>query len=202
MNRKLHWEDVYCNKDLSKVSWVQEKPSTSLRLIENLQLDKSSSIIDIGGGNSNLVDYLLSLSYTNLSVLDISANAINVVKNRLGSVANEVNWEISDVLNFSSNHSYKLWHDRAGFHFLTEEEDVIQYLKVLESIQPTYLIIGTFSENGPEKCSGLPIQRYSIEELTEVFSASYQLIGSENVNHTTPTGSEQNFNFCSFKRKV
>jgi len=199
---KLHWENVYTSKDLSKVSWVQEKPTTSLSFIEGLKLHKSAPIIDIAGGNSNLVDYLLSNSYTNLSVLDISANALEATKKRLGSKAKKVNWIVSNVLNFSSLQNYELWHDRAGFHFLTQEKDIIQYLQVLEKTKPTYLIIGTFSENGPDKCSGLPIKKHSIRDLTEVFSNSYQLIDSKNVNHTTPTASEQNFNFCSFKRKV
>lgn len=198
---QLHWENVYTTKDLSKVSWVQEKPTSSLELIDYLNLSKSAPIIDIAGGNANLVDYLLSASFTNLSVLDISAKALEVSKERLGNKAEQINWIVSNVLNFSSEKTYEVWHDRAGFHFLTQEKEIKQYLEVLDKIKPSYLIIGTFSENGPEKCSGLPIKKYSIKDLTETFASSYQLLKSNNVNHRTPTGGEQNFNFCCFKRK-
>lgn len=198
----MHWEDVYTNKDLNKVSWVQDKPNTSLELIAQINLEKSAKIIDIAGGNSNLVDYLLAEGYKDVSVLDISNEALEVSKKRLGNQAKNVEWIVTDILQFESEKKYDLWHDRAGFHFLTQEKDIKTYKNILEKTKPRFLIIGTFSEKGPNKCSGLPIQQYSTQELAECFSDSYQLLESKNVNHTTPTGNVQNFSFCSFKRRA
>jgi len=201
ISRKTYWKDIYTKKDLTKVSWVQEKPSISLAFINQLNIDKSAKILDVAGGNSNLVDFLLAEGYTQLSVLDIAEESLQVSRERLGNQAHQINWLVNDILNFDTQEKFDVWHDRAGFHFMTTHEAIDQYKNVLNKVKPTYLIIGTFSENGPEKCSGLPIKNYSIEELKGCFIEDYKMIKSKNVNHTTPTGSIQNFNFCMFIKK-
>ncbi|CAM4049358.1 class I SAM-dependent methyltransferase [Gillisia hiemivivida] len=201
-SKKKHWETIYDTKKLNEVSWYQAVPETSLNFINSAEVSKDAQIIDIGGGDSFLADNLISIGYTNLSVLDISGNAIERAKKRLRENADEVTWIVSDITDFKPSISYDIWHDRAAFHFLTSSEDIRKYLDTMESaITPNgYLILGTFSENGPTKCSGIEIKQYSIEELKTAIPDTFKFIEGKNIDHPTPSGSMQNFTFCKFQK--
>lgn len=202
--RKDHWENIYQTKQLKDVSWYQPLPETSLDFLRQFNLPKTAKIIDVGGGDSLFVDYLLELGYTDLSVLDISEKALERAKERLGDKARLVKWIVSDVSTFEPQEHYDFWHDRAVFHFLTEEQDIENYMNVLaKGIQPNgILVMGTFSETGPTKCSGIPIKQYSEKSMTERLSAVFDKIKCLTVDHTTPFDTIQHFVFCSFRRKV
>ncbi|MCC6685296.1 MAG: class I SAM-dependent methyltransferase [Bacteroidia bacterium] len=195
---KTHWENIYATKTPDEVSWTQEIPQTSLDFLGKLALPPDARIIDVGGGDSKLVDYLIQKGYTNVSVLDISAHAIERAKKRLGDKASLVNWIISDINDFNPEGMYDWWHDRAAFHFLTDEKAIAQYVhKVAQHAHR--MLIGTFSVDGPLKCSGLPITQYSESTMQALFQhAGFVSTGCERVNHTTPMGTTQNFLFCSF----
>lgn len=193
--RKDHWENIYSKKALTEVSWYQPKPKTSLVYIKSLRLNKDASIIDIGGGDSFLVDNLLDLGYTNITVLDISKTAIERAKKRLGERANNVDWVISDIVNFKTEKKFDLWHDRAVFHFLTKKDEIDNYLNLAKEQINKNAIIGTFSLNGPFKCSGIDITQYSIETLTELFIPEFEKIKGEKVFHLTPIETSQEFTF-------
>jgi len=202
-NNKNHWENIYQTKSMNEVSWYQTVPETSLAFFQQFNLAKNASIIDIGGGDSFLVDNLLKLGYTNVSVLDISASALERAKERLGDSAKKVKWIVSDIVDFIPTEKYDVWHDRAAFHFLTTNERISKYISITEnniSIDG-YLIIGTFSENGPKKCSGLEIHQYNEASMSEKFSKAFQKLKCTTENHTTPFDTIQNFQFCSFKRE-
>lgn len=201
-NNTAHWNSIYKRKKITDVSWYQPKPEASLKYIVSLNLEKDASIIDVGGGNSFLVDFLLELGYTNLSVLDISEEAITQAKERLGAKAAQVDWIVADVSDFKPTQNYELWHDRAAFHFLTKENQVLSYLNLLQhSIKADgFVILGTFSEKGPTKCSGLKIKQYSKAEMSKLLAADFEKIQCENLDHSTPSGLIQNFTFCSFKK--
>ncbi|MFT5513766.1 MAG: 2-polyprenyl-3-methyl-5-hydroxy-6-metoxy-1,4-benzoquinol methylase [Bacteroidia bacterium] len=200
---KTHWEDVYGSKALEDVSWYQPTPITSLEFIEGLGLDTDASIIDIGGGDSYLVDHLLASGYSNISVLDISKAAIDRAKKRLGDRAKLVQWIESDINDFTSAVKYDVWHDRAAFHFLTHNDDISRYVEtVSRGLRPFgSLILGTFSENGPTKCSGIDITQYSQESMSSLFAETFVKIQCTNIDHPTPFKTTQNFTFCSFKRR-
>ena len=199
---KSHWEKIFAEKEPDEVSWTQDVPQHSLEMIRELELPKAAEIIDIGGGDSKLVDFLLEEGYQNVTVLDISANAIERAKERLGpEKAKQVNWIVSDILNFEPEQTYDLWHDRATFHFLTKDASIQHYKKITEKGVNQYMIIGTFSDNGPEKCSGLPISQYNEESMPALFNASFQKIRCERKEHLTPSQKPQEFLFCSFERK-
>jgi SAM-dependent methyltransferase len=200
MKNKNHWENVYNTKQPNEVSWTQEIPKTSLDLIANCDLPKSAKIIDIGGGDSNLVDYLLEQGYENITVIDISEKAIERAKLRLGKVAEKVTWIITDITEFEPKETYDIWHDRATFHFLTEQKQIEKYKKLIQRYASNYLIMATFSNNGPLKCSGLEIKRYTIEDLVDLFSNKFKIIDGFYQDHQTPFNTIQNFVFCSFKR--
>ncbi len=157
--RKAHWEHIYATKTLKEVSWYQPKPETSLAYFTANNIAKNAAIIDVGGGDSFLVDCLLEEGYTNLTVLDISAKAIQRAKDRLGNKASKVTWIVSDVLEFQPTQTYDVWHDRAAFHFLTEAKDIEHYKQLVSkaSTKGGVLVIGAFSKKGPTKCSGIPI---------------------------------------------
>lgn len=202
-NRKAHWERIYKTKSLNEVSWFQPKPETSLQLINDMKIAKTARIIDVGGGDSFLVDHLLELGYQDISVLDISASAIERAKTRLGSKASKVKWIISDASAFEPTEVYDLWHDRAAFHFLTSDDEISTYCKTAQqSIRPNgHLIVGTFSENGPKKCSGIEIKQYTEEELTKQFeSFGFTKVNGFTIDHKTPFDTLQNFVFCSFTK--
>jgi SAM-dependent methyltransferase len=196
-NLKEHWEKVYATKTPQEVSWTQERPAISLDFIASFQLEKSASIIDIGGGDSLLVDFLLDLGYTNLSVLDISAHAIERAKVRLGEKASLVTWIVSDINDFEPLQNYDLWHDRAAFHFLTSQKDIGRYVELV-SKHVKQLVIGTFSTNGPFKCSGLEITQYDENELGQLFAPhGFEVQTTKREDHMTPFGTTQNFVFAS-----
>ena len=198
--RKSHWETVYKTKNPEEVSWTQVVPKTSLDFINDFKLPKNAKIIDVGGGDSNLVDFLLDGGYTNITVLDISVTALEKAQKRLGEKAKSVKWIVSDIINFQPETKYDLWHDRAAFHFLTAEEDKRKYLKTIESFVSEFLIIGTFSDKGPKKCSGLDVQQYSEELLTSSLKNGFERLKCITEDHITPFETIQNFLFCSFKK--
>ena len=200
MNKKEHWENVFSTKQETEVSWYQQYPKTSIDLIKNLQVPFNAKIIDVGGGDSYLIDALLALGYTNLYLLDISSNAIDRIKNRLGAQASKVTFIVSDILDFVPNDSFDVWHDRASFHFLTDKQDIEKYVLVVSNAINTdgRLIIGTFSENGPKKCSGLEISQYNEETITQLFENKFNKIECIIEEHQTPFDTIQNFIFCSF----
>lgn len=203
MERKAHWENIYRTKKLTEVSWYEPFPEISLEFIEELDLEKSAGIIDVGSGDSFLVDFLLAGAYTNLSVLDISEEAIERVQNRLGEKAGAVDWIITDITGFKPRKKYTLWHDRAAFHFLTEAGQIEKYLNIMkDAVAPGgYIVLATFSENGPTKCSGINIRQYSTEELKKLLAPQFENLKCRNVSHRTPSGAIQDFSFCSFQRK-
>lgn len=202
-NRKDHWENIYQTKSQQEVSWYQAKPETSLNFIVNSGMPLTAKIIDVGGGDSFLVDCLLELGYTDITVLDISAVAIEKAKARLGHKANDVKWIISDITAFKPTEQYDVWHDRAVFHFLTNDKDVEVYSKIAsENIKTDgTLIIGTFSEQGPKKCSGIEIKQYSESSLGTAFENDFIKTASLTENHKTPFDTFQNFVFCVFRKQ-
>ena len=200
-NKKSHWEHIYDVKTPEEVSWTQEKPETSLNFIHSFGMDKTAKIIDIGGGDSKLVDFLLEEGYENVSVLDISANALVRAKNRLGNKAEKVTWIVADITEFEPTEQYDIWHDRAVFHFLTEENDIKKYQDLVAKAVKEKMVIGTFSTNGPLKCSGLEIKQNDETSLTSNFEANFEKIECFTIDHKTPFDTIQNFIFCSFNKK-
>lgn len=203
-NKQKHWENIYQTKELKEVSWYQPTPKTSLDFIKELNVPTTARIIDIGGGDSFLVDYLLELGYQDVSVLDISETAIEKAKQRLGRKAKNVKWIVTDITTFKPTEKYDLWHDRAAFHFLTSEQDISIYLNTAQqSIKPNgFLIVGAFSEEGPKKCSGIDIRQYSETSMTQCFENLFTKIKCNIVDHKTPFDTTQNFIFCSFKKET
>lgn len=199
---QIHWNHVFQTKSPDSVSWHEPTPTRSLHYIAEQKLASSASIIDVGGGDSLLVDHLLALGYTNLTVLDISVQAIRRAQSRLGAKASQVHWIVSDVTAFVPERPYDFWLDRAVFHFLTEEEQVRQYLSVArQGIQPGgTLSVGTFSDKGPTACSGLPVQQYTPDTLSARFQQSFDRLACEEAEHQTPWGASQAFTFCQFRR--
>lgn len=197
---KKHWETVYETKSPEQVSWTQEIPKTSLDFIQSFDLHKTAKIIDVGGGDSKLVDFLLEQGFENISVLDISKAALERAKKRLGKNADKINWIESDILDFKPNENYDVWHDRAAFHFLVTKAQIENYISIAQNSVSGYLAIGTFSENGPKKCSGLEIKQYSENELTKTVENGFEKLKCVNEDHKTPFDTIQNFTFCSFKR--
>lgn len=206
MNNKLdtkqHWNEIYNRKKMENLSWFQAEPKLSLDFIRQLNLDLSASIIDVGGGDSLFVDYLLEMGFTNISVLDISESALNRAKKRLGDKANLVNWIVADVSKFTTKDKFDFWHDRAAFHFLTKDDQISDYIKIAQDcINPSGLmLIGTFSENGPTKCSDIEIKQYSESSMTKRLSEYFEKIRCVSVDHETPNNKLQNFVFCSFRK--
>ena len=201
MNTKEHWETIYKTKQPNEVSWTEQIPSASLEFINKLKIPKTAKIIDIGGGDSKLVDFLLAQGYTDISVLDISKTAIIRAKKRLGDKAKYVKWIISDILDFKPTEKYDLWHDRAAFHFQTEEADIDKYLNIIKNAVIGWSIIGTFSVDGPKKCSGLNIRQYDEAGLKYLLEKSeFKFLESKRIDHITPNGGVQNFIFCSFSK--
>jgi 2-polyprenyl-3-methyl-5-hydroxy-6-metoxy-1,4-benzoquinol methylase len=201
-NRKTHWETVYSSKQPHEVSWTQEVPKTSIDFIHGFHVPKTAHIIDVGGGDSKLVDHLLAEGYEDVTVLDISEKALERAKERLGEKAAKVKWIVSDVTEFEPTETYDVWHDRATFHFLTTPEQIAKYLEAAKRSVKGYLAIGTFSENGPKKCSGLDVKQYNETQLQEELTKGFEKIKCINEDHVTPFNTTQNFLFCSFKRSA
>jgi ubiquinone/menaquinone biosynthesis C-methylase UbiE len=198
-----HWEKIYTTKKPDEVSWTEEVPQASLDFFHSFRLPKTASIIDVGGGDSKLVDFLLDEGYRNITVLDISEHALERAKQRLGERAATVKWIVSDILQFVPLQTYDLWHDRFTFHFLTTESEIQRYLDIaVDAISPHgFMTIGTFSDQGPNRCSGLNIKQYSEETLTKELERGFEKIRCITDEHITPFHTIQNFLFCSFKRK-
>jgi 2-polyprenyl-3-methyl-5-hydroxy-6-metoxy-1,4-benzoquinol methylase len=199
MDVKTHWEKVYTTKAPESVSWYRAHLETSLALIERAAVARSSSIIDIGGGESTLVDDLLLRGYKSLTVLDVSQTAIEVTKKRLSSAAEQVRWLVGDIVEIELEpHAYYLWHDRAVFHFLTTPERRLAYVRqVTRAVKPGgHVIISTFGPEGPTKCSGLDVMRYDAESLHGEFGGHFRLVDSSKGLHETPFGTMQQFLYC------
>ena len=199
MQFKEHWENVYTTKAIDAVSWFQEHAENSLKLIQQTGVPLSAAIIDIGGGASTLVDDLLAKGYSNLSVLDLSAAALNASQTRLGAKASDVNWVVADITKADLPvQSYDVWHDRAVFHFLTSAEDRQAYVQsVLRAVKPGgHVIVAAFAEDGPLQCSGLPVMRYNPDELHAEFGEPFTLVHHEKESHQTPFGTAQQFTYC------
>ncbi len=194
-----YWDTVYTSRISEQLSWYQASPQRSLQIIEALNLQARCSVIDVGGGASVLVDSLIDRGFESLTVLDISAKAINISKQRLADKADKVDWLVSDITQFSPGRKYQLWHDRAVFHFLTKEQDQAVYLDTLkQSLTPGgYIILATFALGGPERCSGLPVEQYDAEKIMGRLGKEFILLSTEYEKHVTPAGDEQLFNyFC------
>jgi len=203
MNTSQYWDEVYSTKAADEVSWFQPYPKTSMEFVALFNLPLDANIIDIGGGDSLFVDALFDKGYRNIYVLDISIKAIEKAKQRLGNKANNVHWIVSDVTAFEPPVQFDFWHDRAAFHFLTTEENIYKYISIAEDAikKNGCLILGTFSENGPQKCSGLAINQYSEASMSARFEVAFDRIKCIEEEHTTPNNTTQNFLFCSFIKK-
>jgi 2-polyprenyl-3-methyl-5-hydroxy-6-metoxy-1,4-benzoquinol methylase len=201
MDKQAHWEQIYQTKSLQEVSWYQPKPETSLSLIHQWNTAKDAAIIDVGGGDSLLADYLIEDGFTNITVMDISESALLRAKKRLGNKAKLIKWVVADATNFSPTEQYDVWHDRAAFHFLTQEADIKNYIQTVQTaIRPNgVLILGTFSTSGPKKCSGIDIKQYDETSMKSLFEPFFAPLDCFTIDHTTPAGNIQNFIFCSFR---
>lgn len=204
MDRKKHWENIYASKKSEEFSWTQDTPSTSIAFLNEFNVLKEAPIFDVGGGESKLVDYLIKDGYTDLTVLDISEKALDRAKARLGEDASKVNWIVSDITEFLPSREYVVWHDRATFHFLTEQSQIEKYVSIASGylIENGFMAMGTFSESGPEKCSGLQIKQYSEESLSSILHSAFIKLRCITENHITPFQTVQNFLFCSFQKKL
>lgn len=204
VNRKQHWERVYSDKSAQEVSWYQAQPDASLQMIRRAATGKTASLIDIGGGASRLVDCLLEQGYRDLTVLDISANALEQARDRLGPQASRVQWVEADVTAFEPARTWKIWHDRAAFHFLTDAADRKRYLTVLNRAldEDGQVIIAAFAIDGPRKCSGLEVERYDAAKLAATLGPGFTLEESGSEIHVTPAGGDQRFGFHRFRRNA
>jgi 2-polyprenyl-3-methyl-5-hydroxy-6-metoxy-1,4-benzoquinol methylase len=200
--RQAHWENVYTGKGENEVSWFQERPAISMDLIKAAGATNDSAIVDIGGGASRLVDTLLADGFRSLTVLDLSQAALDAARLRIGAEAVNVEWIASDVTKWNPSSRYDIWHDRAAFHFLTDPEDRAAYVARLKTALRAggQAIIGTFALDGPEKCSGLPVQRYDPASLYETLGSGFKLVEARRETHSTPWGSTQSFQFGRFLR--
>lgn len=203
MDKKQHWENVFSQKQQSEVSWYQPVPKSSIDFFESNNVARQANIIDVGSGDSYFIDYLVEKGYENIYAVDISENALLRLKNRLGSKADKVNWIVSDILDLKSEVSFDYWHDRAAFHFLSDTTEVNKYLSITKDSISTNgkMMIATFSDSGPLKCSGLDIKQYSKQELEQKFAVNFKKIKCVDETHTTPGNTNQNFTFCSFQKK-
>ena len=204
MTRKTHWERIFAEKEPQDLTWYQETPTVTLRMLESAGATPASSLIDVGGGAARLVEHLVSRGYENLTVLDISSVALDRSRKQLGPSAKTVQWIAADVLEAELPQRYDIWHDRAVFHFLTDPDERRRYANKLYDALASggHAIITTFAEDGPEKCSGLACARYSPETLhAELGTDRFRLLDSSRETHLTPRGQEQRFQ-CSLLQKV
>lgn len=199
MSNKTHWEQIYQTKAPTQISWYQEHSIQSLQFIANTGINKTGQIIDVGGGPTALVGDLLENGYQHITVLDISAAALEAAQQRLGARAQKVIWLEGDILQIElGQHKYDLWHDRAVFHFLTDAEDRRRYVNaVKKAVKPGgHIIVATFASDGPDHCSGLPVARYEPESMHQEFGEGFQLLSSAHETHSTPFGTQQKFVYC------
>lgn len=204
MNRKEHWDTVYSQKAEAELSWHQDAPSISFELMQKAGLTAASSVIDIGGGTSRLVDGLLALGVSDITVLDLSEKALTAAQRRLGMQSSKVNWIAADVTSWHAAREYDFWHDRAVFHFLTDPVERDAYISLLSNSIPPYghAIIAAFALDGPQKCSGLAVARYSPESLSETLGEGFSLLAHRAYLHHTPWGSEQSFQYSLFRKEA
>lgn len=197
-----HWNKVYETRGADQVSWFQPEPTVSVELIGDTRLDRTQPVIDVGGGASLLVDRLLERGHTDLTVLDVSGNALRLAQRRLAGRANQVSWETSDLLRWRPRRRFALWHDRAVFHFLTDPSDRDRYRELASAsvLAGGYLVLATFAADGPEHCSGLPVARYSPEELVATLGAAFNLLTIRREHHRTPAGVDQPFTWLLMRR--
>ena len=202
-NAQQHWNTIYSTKKPEEVGWTQDIPKPSLDLLNYFNLPGTASIIDIGGGDSKFVDYLINMGFQDITVLDISERALQRAQARLGESAKKVKWIVSDVTEFNADQAFDLWHDRATFHFLTTEREIEKYICLAKNAvrNKGYLTIGTFSEKGPDQCSGLKIRKYSEESLQQQLEKGFNKLRCFTEDHVTPFKTTQNFLFCGFQRK-
>lgn len=200
--RQDHWQSVYASRSHREVSWYQDEPVRSLEFIAASGVSKDRPIIDVGGGASTLADHLLDRGYTQLTVLDLAAAALQQAKDRLGTRASEIDWQVADVVSFQPQRRYALWHDRAVLHFLVDAGDRRKYVDTLQrSLEPGgHAVLAAFGPDGPQKCSGLPVRRYSVDLFTELLGSEFELIGQAIEEHATPGGAIQQFLYTSWKR--
>jgi 2-polyprenyl-3-methyl-5-hydroxy-6-metoxy-1,4-benzoquinol methylase len=198
-----HWDNVYRTKAVTSVSWYQPTAEPSLAALDEFKVPNTASLIDIGGGASPLVDNLIERGFSDLTVLDIAAPALEIDRQRLGSAGGRVHWIAADITNWMPDRAYDVWHDRAVLHFLTEAEQRQNYRQALEAaLKPGGLaIIATFALDGPERCSGLPVRRYDGAMLAQELGGGFELLKAWRQNHTTPGGAIQSFNWCAFRRR-
>ena len=204
IDRKSHWENIYKNKISMEMSWYQREPTLSLQLISNTKLPHDATIIDVGGGASLLVDRLCGEGYTNITVLDISEEALASARGRLDDSASRVEWYQKDVTQFAPPHQFTLWHDRAVFHFLTDKSDRDSYVSVLNrAVEPNgHIIIATFAIGGPTRCSNLDIVQYDAGKLMAELGEGFELVENRTEIHITPTDEEQKFAYFRFSRRA
>jgi trans-aconitate methyltransferase len=201
---KAHWEEVYTTRDETNVSWFQENPAPSLELIEMARPGKDAAIIDIGGGTSRLVDGLLDRGFRRVTVLDISQAALDFAALRLGRRASKAQWIVEDVTAWEPSRRFEIWHDRAAFHFLVDAADRAAYIERLKMalVPGGHAIIATFADDGPEKCSGLPVHRYEAASLASELGDEFTLLDSRRHDHATPGNAVQRFQFSIFRRRA
>lgn len=200
--RERHWQDVYEGKAADAVSWYQDTPAISLALIAAAGTGPADSVIDVGGGASRLVDHLLDAGYRDVTVLDIADAALEAAQARLGKTAGGVTWTAADITVWMPVRRYRVWHDRAVFHFLTEESDRAAYVRALDlALTPDgEAVIATFAPDGPEKCSGLPVERYDVEKLAGVLGQDFSVAEAGRERHVTPGGAMQSFVYFTIAR--
>lgn len=206
MNRgyspQLHWGNVWNGRDPEQTSWYEEHPSASLELIEAVAPDREASILDVGGGASTLVDHLLEAGFDDVTVLDIAQESLEKAQERLGEDAEQVTWRVGDITRVDLERTFDVWHDRAVFHFLTDPGDRAAYARQLEAAVPVggHAIVATFAPDGPEMCSGLPVERYDADRLAETLGDPVDLVDERRVTHTTPWDAEQAFQYALLER--
>lgn len=198
---QAHWETIWTDRTPEEVSWFQQEPATSLRLLRQVT-DPSSAVVDVGGGASRLVDGLLDAGYSDLTVVDIAAPALDRARRRLGERAGQVTWVVADATDLDLGRRVDCWHDRAVLHFLTDDADVDRYRQALRgAVRPGgHVVLATFAPDGPETCSGLPVRRYGPEALAEVAGPGFEPIDDARELHTTPTGATQQFQYVVLRR--
>ena len=203
MNRQEHWNQVYETKGAQDVSWYQRRPDVSLALIEAAGIHKDAGVIDVGGGASVLVDFLLDAGYSRLAVLDLAGAALKLARKRLAARANQVEWFEADVMTFQPPHRFALWHDRAVFHFLTEKADRQKYVQSLERalLPDGHAIIATLALEGPPKCSGLDVMRHDEKSIAAELGASFRFLETRDETHVTPWETEQKFAYFRFQKQ-
>jgi len=197
MESKAHWENIYSTKAFEEVSWYQKSPENAIAALHRASLSKDAKIIDIGGGDSFFVDYLIEAGYRDITVLDISQNALDRAKSRLGKKRDKVTWICSDITHFQPEQTYDFWHDRAVLHFLRNEEDQISYKKNLlkATAKKSFISLAAFAKDGPLKCSGIEVQQYDPKDLELFLGDSFETLESFKLEHPTPFGTVQQFSF-------